>query len=105
MLSCAQLPLARMPTFRRSQTVPSTEPTQPSRQSAVPAGFKLAAPERPPKAPPTVQRLHVGRAAAAAGLPACAASATGAITTAPSATMTFETKRRNILSSPEDVVD
>src|SRR5438876_10214183 len=57
MLSCAQLPLARTPTFRLSHAVPSIEPIQPSRQSTVPAGFKLAAPERPPKAPPRVTRL------------------------------------------------
>src|SRR2546425_6807950 len=56
MLSCAQLPLARIPTFRCSHTVPSIEPIQPSRQSAVPAVFKLAAPERPPNAPPRVKR-------------------------------------------------
>src|SRR6184192_4493096 len=61
MLSCAQLPLARTPTFRLSHAVPSIEPIQPSRQSAVPAGFKLAAPERPPNAPPRVKRSDQDR--------------------------------------------
>src|SRR2546430_7613965 len=60
MLSCAQPPPARMPTWDWSQTVPSSDPIQPSRQSVVPVGLRLAAPERPPKAPARVNRPAAG---------------------------------------------
>src|SRR5256712_5030226 len=61
MLSCAQLPLARTPTYWCSHAVASTEPIQPSRQSAVPAWARWGAPDRPPDAPPTVTRAELGR--------------------------------------------
>src|SRR2546428_114832 len=63
MLSCAQLPLARTPTYWCSHAVASTEPIQPSRQSAVPAWSRWAAPHRPPDAPPPVTRAEPGRGA------------------------------------------
>src|SRR2546429_10022719 len=83
MLSCAQPPPARMPTWGWSQTVPSSDPIQPSRQSVVPAGLRLAAPERPPKAPARGERPGGGAGApsgargGAGGLGGGAAGAAG----------------------------
>src|SRR2546422_11630568 len=94
-----------MPTLRRSHTVPSIEPTQPSRQSAVPAGFKLAAPERPPNAPPRVKPSDQERTGSGDVGLVWARSPRGALDATPSATMRFETKRRDIISSQGDVVE
>src|SRR5207247_10344106 len=96
MLSCAQLPLARTPSFRLSTAVPSIEPIQPSRQSAVPAGVKLAAPERPPNAPPRVKRSDhewIGDAVLVWARSAGGASA------ATSIAVTMDSERFNIESS------
>src|SRR5438094_9092640 len=95
MLSCAQLPLARTPTFRLSHTVPSIEPIQPSRQSAVPAGFKLVAPERPPNAPPRVTRSDHEWTAAGAAVLVCARSARG-VSAATSTAVTRDKERFDI---------
>ena len=70
-----------MPTYCWSQTVPSTDPIQPTRQSVVPAGLRLAAPERPPKAPARVTRPEAEPrppSAARDGVPTWARSAAGA---------------------------
>src|SRR5437867_10766008 len=69
-LSWAHVPLARMPTRGRIQYAASTEPAQPSRQSALPASFRLAAPLSPPNAADTVNL-------SASGLGFCACTTAG----------------------------
>src|SRR5437868_13782086 len=99
MLSCAQLPLARTPTWESSQAVPSSEPIQPTRQSVVPAGLRLAAPERPPKAPARVTRPDAGPKTpsdAGAEVPVWARSAAGASS---AAAVDRDNKRVNMLPS------
>src|SRR5438309_6850070 len=103
MLSCAQLPLARTPTYWCSHAVAATEPIQPSRQAVVPAWSRWAAPDRPPNAPPTVTRSKVGRrpgwgATAVGRRPTCACSAVGA-RAATSAAAPRKIERFNIYSS------
>src|SRR5712692_7458327 len=103
MLSCAQLPLARTPTYWCNHAVASTEPIQPSRQSAVPAWSRWAAPDRPPNAPPTVTRSTLGRrpgwdAIAVGRRPICAWSAVGA-RAATSAAAARKIERFDIYSS------
>src|SRR5690242_8084959 len=103
MLSCAQLPLARRPTCDSSQTVPSSDPIQPRRQSVVPAGLRLAAPERPPKAPARVKRPAVEPGAPSGardgdGAPIWARSAAGAASASAAAIGTAR-KRVNMMPS------
>ena len=104
MLSCAQPPPARMPTWDWSQTVPSSDPIQPSRQSVVPAGLRLAAPERPPKAPARVNRPAAGPrppSDARDGVGVWARSAAGAAS-ARAAAVETAIKRENMTCSSRD---
>ena len=81
-----------------SHAVASTDAAQPIRQSAVPASFRLAAPDRPPNEPPTVTRPELERPTPRTRSVACADSAAG-VTAANSATVLEKMKRRNMTAS------
>src|SRR6266516_7849522 len=95
-LSCAQFPLARRPINGCTQYVALTEAAQPSRQSAVPASLRLAAPDKPPKAAAAVRRSPLTRDVA------CARATAGA--TARVIAMVREERRRDDIPSSRKCV-